>query len=607
MSERSGPLSLLRASAVYAINATYYDCTNTITVGTRANSLRLFVSSATASPGSVTFQIKIANAGSTILGATTYYDYCTAGTAPEIFGPLVFTGADQTKMITLSGLDLLPNDQVKVSFACSTGATSAKIAIVGETYHSDSSSALLSIEDIEIDVAALEVLLTDVPNVIGTDGAAGPSKAVSVAGTIVGTGVLQEVNVDANGDLQVDVLSLPGSLTGYAEDTAHVSGDIGIMGLTVRTDAAAATGAAGDYVPLLTDANGRLHASLSGVAAATPLQVQVGDATTQATVTASLTALKGDVVGIGGTAYALGSVAMAASAPVTIATDDTMFTALDTAVDAIDTNTDDIPNVIGTDGAAGPSKTLSVAGTKADGTINEVLIGTGTMADALAVTLATDDVVSTATGIHDVAAAAKLGGFRLLGNATTALQTAVSAAGDDAKINTDLSGQIRLASHNIATTSDSVREGDPLSAQYDAISLVSNEAVAADPGASYAPSSAGQAWGGYGPASVGLYILGGIGAAAADRTVTVTVEATNGQTVAAAVVWVPITESVKSLLTGLDSAASFTSTGAVAYSDILTLRREDANFTHYRIKYDWSADPSVTNGIIVAMARGAAI
>jgi hypothetical protein len=232
--------------------------------------------------------------------------------------------------------------------------------------------------------------------------------------------------------------------------------------------------------------------------------------------------------------------------------------------------------------------------------------GTAAMAASLPVTIATDDVVSTATGIHDVAAAAKLGGMRLIGNATAALQAAV-AANDDAKINTDLSGQVRLASHTIATTSDRSEEIDPLSAQYDAISLVSLEAVAADPGASYAPSSAGQAWGGYGPLSIGLYLLGGVGAAAADRTVTVTIEATNGQTVAAAVAWADITESVKSLKTGVDSAASFTSTGATAYSDILTLRREDSNFTHFRVKYDWDADPSVTPGRIVAMARGAAL
>lgn len=46
---------------------------------------------------------------------------------------------------------------------------------------------------------------------------------------------------------------------GKAEDAVAASGDTGVMALTVRADTAAATGANGDYVPLLTDSTGRLH------------------------------------------------------------------------------------------------------------------------------------------------------------------------------------------------------------------------------------------------------------------------------------------------------------------------------------------------------------
>lgn len=50
---------------------------------------------------------------------------------------------------------------------------------------------------------------------------------------------------------------------GKAEDAAHASGDVGVMALSVRKDTAAATsGTDGDYQPLTTDANGRLHAVL---------------------------------------------------------------------------------------------------------------------------------------------------------------------------------------------------------------------------------------------------------------------------------------------------------------------------------------------------------
>lgn len=46
----------------------------------------------------------------------------------------------------------------------------------------------------------------------------------------------------------------------HAEDSAHTSGDYGQMALTVRSDTAAATATTdGDYQPLVTDANGRLH------------------------------------------------------------------------------------------------------------------------------------------------------------------------------------------------------------------------------------------------------------------------------------------------------------------------------------------------------------
>jgi len=47
---------------------------------------------------------------------------------------------------------------------------------------------------------------------------------------------------------------------GKAEDAVHASGDTGVMALSVRQNTAASTsGADGDYQPLITDTNGRLH------------------------------------------------------------------------------------------------------------------------------------------------------------------------------------------------------------------------------------------------------------------------------------------------------------------------------------------------------------
>src|SRR3990167_9246614 len=46
----------------------------------------------------------------------------------------------------------------------------------------------------------------------------------------------------------------------FAEDVAHVSGDTGLFILAVRQDTATQlAGTDGDYSPLITDANGRLH------------------------------------------------------------------------------------------------------------------------------------------------------------------------------------------------------------------------------------------------------------------------------------------------------------------------------------------------------------
>jgi hypothetical protein len=62
------------------------------------------------------------------------------------------------------------------------------------------------------------------------------------------------IKVDANGELQVDVLTMPAT---FAEDTAHVSGNTGSFVLGVRNDSnTAMTSANGDYSPVAVNANG---------------------------------------------------------------------------------------------------------------------------------------------------------------------------------------------------------------------------------------------------------------------------------------------------------------------------------------------------------------
>lgn len=74
--------------------------------------------------------------------------------------------------------------------------------------------------------------------------------------TLAGSnGDYSPLSVDANGNLRVSA-SMGGT---YAEDSAHVSGDIGSFSLAVRNDAATSlVSADGDYAPFQVDSIGRL-------------------------------------------------------------------------------------------------------------------------------------------------------------------------------------------------------------------------------------------------------------------------------------------------------------------------------------------------------------
>lgn len=66
---------------------------------------------------------------------------------------------------------------------------------------------------------------------------------------------------DGGGSLTVDgSVSVSNMNTQYAEDSAHVSGDLGNLALVVRSDAGGSlAGTDGDYAPLQVDANGALR------------------------------------------------------------------------------------------------------------------------------------------------------------------------------------------------------------------------------------------------------------------------------------------------------------------------------------------------------------
>ena len=85
------------------------------------------------------------------------------------------------------------------------------------------------------------------------------TKAVTIA-QAAGTGDFVPVQATAAGNLKVSIEEADTSASGLAkaEDAVHASGDTGVMALGVRTDMPASTAADGDYVPLLTSAEGGL-------------------------------------------------------------------------------------------------------------------------------------------------------------------------------------------------------------------------------------------------------------------------------------------------------------------------------------------------------------
>lgn len=74
--------------------------------------------------------------------------------------------------------------------------------------------------------------------------------------------LLTTIDTDT-GVIAGDTTSIDATLTALskAEDSVHVSGDQGIMGLAVRNDAGTALAADGDYIPLMVDSSGALYTS----------------------------------------------------------------------------------------------------------------------------------------------------------------------------------------------------------------------------------------------------------------------------------------------------------------------------------------------------------
>ena len=154
-----------------------------------------------------------------------------------------------------------------------TGTTTQPVSLASVPSHAVTNAGTFVVQ---VDGTALTRLTdietnTDAGAVVG-NGLAATAQRVTLANDSTGivalttsTASIGKLASNTGVDIgDVDVTSVvPGTGAtnlGKAEDAAHTTGDVGVMGLTVRQDTAAAlAGTDADYQPLITDASGRLH------------------------------------------------------------------------------------------------------------------------------------------------------------------------------------------------------------------------------------------------------------------------------------------------------------------------------------------------------------
>lgn len=159
----------------------------------------------------------------------------------------------------------MANATITVLEADGSTQTDVVVLDVGRQAAAASKSVAASTEDKAVlDAIAASLALLD--NSI----ASGNELQVDVVGALpAGTNAIGKLAANSGVDIgDVDVTSIiPGTGAtnlGKAEDTAHSSGDVGVMALAVRQDSQSDFGADGDYVPLSIDADGALRVSGAG-------------------------------------------------------------------------------------------------------------------------------------------------------------------------------------------------------------------------------------------------------------------------------------------------------------------------------------------------------
>lgn len=428
--------------------------------------------------------------------------------------------------------------------------------------------------------------------------------------------------IDAvTGNVQVDVITLPGGLTGYAEDVLHQTGDLGIMSLVVRSDVLATLSAdnqTGDYTPLQVNAKGSLYTDLSSIlgsdmsatnpvfaeltdganviAAGNPLNIQVGDGTDQTKVHKANDLVIDNIAGYGGLQ----------TASLLYGYDDT-FGAETWRVLAIDANGRPEVDIIAQSLTAlkiskdaNANATANRLWTKAN---VDQIAGTATAVDSGATNagtqrfiLATDDPAVTALEIiddWDAVHGAAIGsdGVSVMFQARST-QLAAVAQDQAAHGVTNLNSEIVIAGTTWATNSIRCTEIASLDTKASLVSLVDTTNIPM--GDNEYPSATGKAMLPYTHLSLTGKLI-----AAAGETLTLTVLATNDEDLVAGD-WHDITMSGYRTDNNTTGNVSITVTGAGP--EKFAIDFDNLNYDYYYVNIN-STDVAPANTVIVKERR----
>lgn len=202
---------------------------------------------------------------------------------------------------TLTPLQVDASKHLQVDIAADSVGIGGGVQYVEDEAHASGGTGVMSLAVRKNEAAALAGTDGDyIPFITDSNGALwthANDGTVALKGNVwVGNNGTVSVSAIAAGDNNignVDVVTLPGGITGFAEDAGHTTGDVGIQSLGVRKNVAAAlAGADADYTPLISDSVGALWTHVNDGTVAIMGNVLVGN-----NGTVSVSALPGGITG----------------------------------------------------------------------------------------------------------------------------------------------------------------------------------------------------------------------------------------------------------------------------------------------------------------------